>query len=87
MAHAAERGWVWCRRWQGAVSVVVLQCRRIEVIQFLFVGPVNPVKKLVSVVSDFTTSYGWGLARGGTSQARGQGVSFMVVGDLNFLSV
>ena len=22
MAHAAERGWVWFRRWQGAVSVV-----------------------------------------------------------------
>ena len=29
MAHAAERGWVWCRRWQGAVRIVDCQCWRI----------------------------------------------------------
>ena len=40
---AALRGWVWFRRWQGAVSVVVCQCRLIEVVQFLLVRPVNPV--------------------------------------------
>ena len=27
MAHAAERGWVWCRRWHGAVRVVDCQCQ------------------------------------------------------------
>ena len=37
MAHAAKRGWVWCRRWQSAVGVVDCQCRRIEVVQFLHV--------------------------------------------------
>ena len=41
MAHAAERGWVWLRRWQGAVRVVDCQCRRIEVVQFLRVRPIN----------------------------------------------
>ena len=27
MAHAAERGWVWCRRWHGAVRVVDCKCQ------------------------------------------------------------
>ena len=45
MAHAAQRGRVWCRRWQGAVSVDDCQCLRIEVVQFLFVGPVNSGQK------------------------------------------
>ena len=42
MAHAAERGRAWCWRWQSAVRVVVCQCRRIEVGQFLLARPVNP---------------------------------------------
>ena len=35
VAHAAERGRVWFRRWQGAVSVVGCQCRCIEIVQFV----------------------------------------------------
>ena len=27
MAHAAERGWVWCSRRQGSVRVVDCQCQ------------------------------------------------------------
>ena len=27
MVHAAERGWVWCSRRQGAVRVVDCQCQ------------------------------------------------------------
>ena len=41
VAPAAECGWVWVRLWQGAVRVVVCQCRRIQVWKFLRVGPVN----------------------------------------------
>ena len=46
VAGAAERGWVCFRRRQGAVRVVDCQCRLIEVVQFLLVGPVNPIKNL-----------------------------------------
>ena len=42
LLRAAERGWVWCRRWQGAVRVVDCKCRRIEDVQFRYVGPINP---------------------------------------------
>ena len=42
MAHAAEYGWVWFRRRQGAVRVVDCQCCSMEVVQFLRVRPVNP---------------------------------------------
>ena len=34
MAHAAERGLVWTRRWRGAVSGVVYQIRVAGVLQF-----------------------------------------------------
>ena len=60
MAHAAERGWVWFRRRQGAVSVVVCQRRHLEVGQFLLVRLINPFLKLVSVVSDSKSMEGWG---------------------------
>ena len=74
MAHAEERGWVWCRRWQGAVSVVDCQYRRIEVVQFLYVGPVNPSLNCVNVVSDSKAMVGWRLAQVSNWQEQSQGV-------------
>ena len=44
VAPAAECGWVWVWLWQGAVRVVVCQCRRIQVWQFLRVRSVNQSK-------------------------------------------
>ena len=44
VAPAAECGWVWVRLWQGAVRVVVCQCRRIQVWQFLRVRSVDQSK-------------------------------------------
>ena len=38
---AAERGWVWFRHSQHAVSVVHCQCYSMEVVQFLLVRPIN----------------------------------------------
>ena len=60
VAHAAERGWVWFRRWQGAVRVVVCQCRRIDVAQFLLSRPFNPVKNRANVVPVSKTTFGGG---------------------------
>ena len=41
-SHAAEHGWVSCRRRQGAVRVVDCQCCPIDIVQFLLTWPVNP---------------------------------------------
>ena len=43
-SHAAERGGVWCRRWQGAVMVADFGSYSMEIVQFLLVRAVNPVK-------------------------------------------
>ena len=91
MAHAAERGWVWCWRWQSAVRVVVCQCRRIEVVQFLHVRPVNSVKNLskcslgLQDVGWVEVSVNWCLI----SLTRGGGSWYYVeaAGSLSFLSV
>ena len=44
MAHAAQRGLVWIRRWRGAVSVVALYCCLIDVVQFSFVIPIKSLR-------------------------------------------
>ena len=65
---------MWFRHWHGAVRVVVCQCRRIEIEQFLLVRPVNPFLNLVNVESGSETMFAWKLAQGSKCQARGQGV-------------
>ncbi len=65
---------MWYRQWQCAASVVDRQCGRIQVVQFVLVGPVNQFLNLVNVVSHSNTMFGWGLARGANCQLRGQGV-------------
>ena len=64
MAHAAERGWVWCRRWQGAVGVVDCGCEFIEVVQYRLVRLVSPVKNWLNVVSVSNSMVVRGLAQG-----------------------
>ena len=44
----------------GAVSVVDCKCRSVEVVQFLYVRPVNPVKNLENIGSCSKTMVGWG---------------------------
>ena len=78
---------MWFRSWQGAVRVVDCQCRRIEVVQFLLVRPVNPFLNCVNVVSDSKTMVSWKFAQGSNCQARGQGVLCGGAWGLNFVSV
>ena len=56
----AERGWAWCRRWQGAVRVVGCQYCAMEIAQFLLVRPVNPVKNWENIGSVSKTMVGLG---------------------------
>ena len=44
------------------MRVVDCQCRRIEVVKFLLVGPVSSAKHLENLGSGSKTLVGWGLA-------------------------
>ena len=74
MAHAAQRGWVWCRRWQGAVGVVDCQCRLIDVVQLLLVRLVSRVNNWLNVMSVSKSMVVWGSVHGCNWQVRGHSV-------------
>ena len=44
MAHAAERGLVWTRRWRGAVSGVICQIRIADSVHFALVTRVKSLR-------------------------------------------
>ncbi len=60
MAHAAERGLVWTRRWRGAVSGVVCQIWIAGIVHFLAVTRIKKVcEHQTKAVFELKLMVGW----------------------------